>query len=244
MSSVEPGVDVAADTDVAATAPIRVVLVDDQSMVRAGFRMLLSAEDDIVVVGEAADGREAVEVVTSHRPDVVLMDVRMPRVDGLSATAEITADPALADTKVVVLTTFQHDDYVFGALRAGASGFLLKDAEPQFLVDAVRIVAGGQSLLAPSVTRLLIEQFVAGAPASPERSAARTLDELTPREIEVLTLIGQGRSNTEIADVLVLSPLTVKTHISRLLSKLAARDRAQLVIAAYEARLVGDEHGV
>jgi DNA-binding NarL/FixJ family response regulator len=221
---------------------ISVVLADDQALVRAGFRALLDAEDDITVVGEAADGEEAVEVVRRERPDVVLMDVRMPRTDGLRATARLTADPALSATRVVVLTTFELDDYVFGALRAGAAGFLLKDMEPTEVVDAVRIVAAGDALLAPRLMRRLIEAFVASdaGRAAPDTSV---LDELTPREREVLTLVGQGLSNTEIADELVLSPLTAKTHVARLFMKLGARDRAQLVVTAYETGLVAPGRG-
>ena len=215
---------------------IRVVLADDQTLVRAGFRALLAAEDDIEVVGEAADGEAAVEVVQAQRPDVVLMDIRMPRADGLRATARITGDPRLSGTRVIVLTTFELDEYVFGALRAGAAGFLLKDMEPGDVVDAVRVVAAGEALLAPRLTRRLIEAFVAGAGAAPVD--ARALDELTPREREVLALVGQGLSNADIAARLVLSPLTAKTHVARLFMKLGARDRAQLVVTAYETGLV------
>jgi DNA-binding NarL/FixJ family response regulator len=215
---------------------IRVVLADDQTLVRAGFRALLDAEDDMTVVGEAADGEQAVEVVRQERPDVVLMDVRMPRTDGLRATARVTADPVLSRTRVIVLTTFELDEYVFGALRAGAAGFLLKDMEPADVVDAVRIVAAGDALLAPRLTRRLIEAFVTGA-GRPEPDTT-PLEELTPREREVLTLVGQGLSNVEIADKLVVSPLTVKTHVARLFMKLGARDRAQLVVTAYETGLV------
>ena len=222
---------------------ISVQLVDDQSLVRAGFRALLDAEEGVEVVAEAADGESAVTQAREHRPQVVLMDIRMPKVDGLQATAQITADPDLCETRVVVLTTFELDEYVFGALRAGASGFLLKDVEPADLVAAVRVVAAGEALLAPRLTRRLIEAFVAGpggaGGAGPPASAtAEALQRLTPREREVLALVGRGRSNTEIAERLVLSPLTAKTHVARLFSKLGARDRAQLVVTAYESGLV------
>jgi DNA-binding NarL/FixJ family response regulator len=220
---------------------ITVELVDDQALVRAGFHALLDSEADIGVVAEAADGEAAVVQARRHRPDVVLMDIRMPRADGLQATAEITGDPDLSATRVVVLTTFELDEYVFGALRAGASGFLLKDVEPADLVAAVRVVAAGEALLAPRHTRRLIEAFVSSstiAGSGPAGEAARELEKLTPREREVLALVGGGRSNGEIAEQLVLSPLTVKTHVARLFSKLEARDRAQLVVAAYESGLV------
>ena len=223
---------------------ITVELVDDQSLVRAGFHALLDAEEDISVVAEAADGERAVAQAREHRPQVVLMDIRMPKVDGLQATSRITADPDLAETRVVVLTTFELDEYVFGALRAGASGFLLKDVEPADLVTAVRVVAAGEALLAPRLTRRLIEAFVSGTASVPGASGgtlpgqADFLERLTPREREVLALVGRGRSNAEIAEQLVLSPLTAKTHVARLFSKLGARDRAQLVVAAYESGLV------
>jgi DNA-binding NarL/FixJ family response regulator len=226
---------------------IRVLVADDQTLVRAGFRALLDSEDDIEVVGEAVDGADAVARAVETRPDVVLMDIRMPRLDGLEATTRIVADPTLSGTKVLVLTTFELDEYVFGALRAGASGFLLKDVGPVALIDAVRLIADGQGLLAPAVTRRLIEAFVAASPGdepggsgSPEEpTAGRLLPGLTPREREVLTLVGRGMTNHEIAEHLVLSPLTAKTHVSRLFTKLGARDRAQLVVLAYEAGLVG-----
>ena len=220
---------------------ITVELVDDQSLVRAGFHALLDAEPGITVVAEAADGESAVALARRHRPQVVLMDIRMPRMDGLEATAQITADADLAETRVVVLTTFELDEYVFGALRAGASGFLLKDVEPADLVTAVRVVASGDALLAPRLTRRLIEAFVSGSaigPADPSTQAGRELDKLTPREREVLVLVGRGKSNTEIAERLVLSPLTAKTHVARFFSKLGACDRAQLVVAAYESGLI------
>lgn len=232
------------------TAPIRVLLVDDQTLVRAGFRALLDSEPDIDVIGEAVEGEAAVRLAVDLVPDVVLMDVRMPHVDGLEATRRITAQPGLASVKVIVLTTFELDEYVFGALRAGAAGFLLKDVEPEALVDAVRLVHDGQALLAPRVTKRLIEAYVAAAPAdatvaasgAAAAEASRTLDDrladLTPREREILALVGRGLSNHEIAEHLVLSPLTAKTHVSRLFLKLGARDRAQLVVTAYETGLV------
>jgi DNA-binding NarL/FixJ family response regulator len=217
----------------------RVLLADDQALVRAGFRALLDAQPDIEVAGEAADGAEAVEHARRERPDVVLMDVRMPHMDGLEATRRITSDPALAGTRVVVLTTFELDEYVFGALRAGASGFLLKDIDPPELLAAVRVDAAGEALLAPRLTRRLIEAFVEQERAAPEPVAeGDALEELTPREREVLALVGRGLSNAEIADKLVLSPLTAKTHVARLFQKLDARDRAQLVVIAYETGLV------
>jgi DNA-binding NarL/FixJ family response regulator len=220
-----------------------VVLVDDQGLVRAGFHALLDSEDDIEVVGQAADGQAGLELVRRLRPDIVLMDIRMPVLDGLAATAQITSDPDLADTRVIVLTTFEVDEYVFGALRAGASGFLLKDVEPIDLLNGVRIVAGGEALLAPRLTRRLIEAFIArddDAAAAADRAgvADAELAELTPREREVLALVGHGLSNAEIAERLVLSPLTAKTHVARLFAKLGARDRAQLVVTAYETGVV------
>ncbi|HEY7136562.1 MAG TPA: response regulator transcription factor [Acidimicrobiia bacterium] len=216
---------------------IRVVVADDQALVRAGFTVLLRSAPDIEVVGEASDGEEAVAIATRERPDVILMDIRMPRTDGLEATRRVTADERLADTKVLILTTFDLDEYVFEALRAGASGFLLKDTLPDDLLAAVRIVAGGQGLLAPSVTRRLMEEFArrpAAAPAEPPLG----FDTLTERELEVLTAVARGLSNTEIADSLFMSPATAKTHVSRLLTKLQVRDRAQLVVLAYEAGVV------
>jgi DNA-binding NarL/FixJ family response regulator len=215
---------------------VRVLLADDQALVRAGFRALLDAEEGIDVVGEAADGEQAVALAGEHEPDVVLMDVRMPRLDGLEATARITA--GLPGCRVVVLTTFELDDYVFGALRAGASGFLLKDVEPADLVVAVRVVAAGEALLAPRVTRRLIEAFATRGEDRPSVVDRERLAELTAREREVLALVGQGLSNAEIAERLVVSPLTAKTHVSRLFLKLGARDRAQLVVVAYETGLV------
>jgi DNA-binding NarL/FixJ family response regulator len=214
---------------------IRVLLADDQGLVRAGFRALLDAEDGVSVVGEARDGREAVELTRSLRPDVVLMDIRMPGLDGLAATREIATDRALAGVRIVILTTFEIDDYVFEALRAGASGFLVKDTEPVDLIAAVRLVAGGEALLSPSVTRRVIEEFAVRAKEPPPSG---DLDELTEREREVMALVGTGLSNEEIAGRLVVSPATAKTHVSRAMVKLGARDRAQLVVLAYEYGLV------
>lgn len=213
----------------------RIVLADDQALVRAGFRSLIDAESDMEVVGEAADGAEAVTVVASTHPDVVLMDIRMPGVDGLQATTRIIADPALSDVHVVILTTFELDEYVFEALRQGASGFLVKDTEPVDLLRGIRAVAHGDALLSPSVTRRLIGEF-----ASRAKDPANTpsLGALTDREREVVALVGQGLSNEEIAEKLVVSPATAKTHVSRAMIKLDARDRAQLVVFAYEAGLV------
>ena len=214
---------------------IRVLLADDQGLVRAGFRALLDAEADVSVVGEAREGREAIELTRSLRPDVVLMDIRMPELDGLAATREIAADRALAGVRIVILTTFEIDDYVFEALRAGASGFLVKDTEPVDLIAAVRLVAGGEALLSPSVTRRVIEEFAVRAKEPPPSG---DLDELTEREREVMALVGTGLSNEEIAGRLVVSPATAKTHVSRAMVKLGARDRAQLVVLAYEYGLV------
>ena len=215
---------------------IRVVLADDQALLRGAFKVLLASEPDIEVVGEAADGQEAIAQVRSHRPDVVLMDIRMPHVDGLEATRAIARDPALASTHVLVLTTFEVDEYVFEALRAGASGFLLKECEPAELLQAIRIVARGEALLAPSVTRRLIAAFAAQPSRRPV--APEALKGLTDREREVMTLVAAGRSNEEIAEALVITSATAKTHVSRVMAKLGARDRAQLVVLAYESGLV------
>jgi DNA-binding NarL/FixJ family response regulator len=214
---------------------IRVVLADDQALVRAGFRSLLDAQDDIEVVGEAGNGEEAVRLATQLMPDIVLMDIRMPGVDGLSATRRIAADDRLAGVRVVILTTFGLDEYIFEAIRAGASGFLVKDTEPGELVQAVRVVASGEALLSPSVTRQLIAEFAARAkePQTPDG-----LGELTDREREVVALVAEGLSNEEIAGRLFVSPATAKTHVSRAMGKLRARDRAQLVVIAYESGLV------
>jgi DNA-binding NarL/FixJ family response regulator len=216
---------------------ISVVLADDQALVRAGFRALLDAEPGIEVVGEAADGLRAVEVVRATRPDVVLMDIRMPGVDGLEATRRIAADPALAATRVVILTTFELDEYVFEALRTGASGFLVKDTEPVDLLRGVRAVAAGDALLSPSVTRRVIGSFASPA-GGRQPEPPPELDQLTDREREVLVLVAEGLSNDEIAARLVISPATAKTHVSRTMIKLGARDRAQLVVQAYEAGLI------
>ena len=214
---------------------ISVLLADDQALVRAGFRALLNAEPDIRVVAEAADGLEAVKQAQQTHPDVVLMDIRMPGVDGLEATKRIAADPALAETRVVILTTFELDEYVFEALRAGASGFLVKHTEPAELVRAVRVVASGEALLSPSVTRRLISEFADRAKPPPP---AASMDVLTERERQLVGLVGEGLSNDDIAERLVLSPATVKTHVNRAMMKLGARDRAHLVVFAYEAGLV------
>jgi DNA-binding NarL/FixJ family response regulator len=230
---------------------IRVLLADDQKLIRAGFRVLLEAAEDVEVVGEAVNGEQALTLARAERPDVIMMDIRMPEVDGLEATRRIAADTDLAGVKVVILTTFETDDYVYQALRAGASGFLVKDAEPEDLIRAVRVAARGEALLSPSVTRRLIATFANRARATGpgtadggQRGAPRTprpgydLSRITEREREVLSLVAEGLSNDEIATRLYLSPLTTKTHVSRIMTKLDARDRAQLVIIAYESGLV------
>ena len=214
---------------------IRVLLADDQALVRAGFSALLDAQDDIEVVGEASDGDEAVALARRERPDVVLMDIRMPGSDGLSATRAIVGDERLSDVRIVILTTFELDEYVFDAIRSGASGFLVKDTEPVELLRAVRAVADGDALLSPGVTRRLIGAFATG---SREPRADPALDVLTEREREVMVLVAEGLSNDEIAAALVVSPATARTHVSRAMTKLAARDRAQLVVFAYESGLV------
>jgi DNA-binding NarL/FixJ family response regulator len=214
---------------------IKVLLADDQALVRAGFRSLLDAQDDIEVVGEAADGEEALRLANALMPHVVLMDVRMPGMDGLEATRRLAANTRLAAVRVVILTTFGVDEYVFDAIRAGASGFLVKDTEPVELLRAVRVVAGGDALLSPTITRRLIEEFAAHAKGV--RSDAE-LERLTEREREVMALVAEGLSNGDIAERLFVSPATAKTHVSRAMSKLGARDRAQLVVIAYETGLV------
>lgn len=214
---------------------IRVVIADDQQLIRGGFRSLLAAEPDIEVVGEAGTGEEAVAVVTATRPDVVLMDVRMPEGDGLWATEQIVSRPELAATHVVIVTTFELDEYVGRAIRAGASGFLVKDTEPVELIRAVRVVASGDALLSPGVTRRLLERVSGALRESPDTSA---LTHITDREREVLALVGRGLTNDEIGRELFVSPLTAKTHVSRIMSKLLARDRVQLVVVAYETGLV------
>jgi DNA-binding NarL/FixJ family response regulator len=214
---------------------IRVALADDQALVRSGFAALLDAEDDITVVGEAADGDEAVRLAEREKPDVLLMDIRMPGLDGISATRRIAASPALAAVHVVILTTFELDEYIFDGLRAGAAGFLVKDTDAAELIKAVRVVAAGESLLSPAVTRRVIAEFTT---RTRDARPVRGIGELTPREREVLTLVAAGMSNEEIAGQIYVSQSTVKTHAARAMMKLGARDRAQLVVFAYEAGLV------
>ncbi len=220
---------------------IRVLLADDQALLRSAFRVLVDSEPDMEVVGEASDGAQAVRLARQERADVVLMDIRMPGTDGLAATRMISADPALAHVRVVILTTFEVDDYVVQSLRAGASGFLGKGSEPEELLSAIRIAAGGEALLSPAATKGLIARFLAqGGTADGDGDPARSerLDALTGREREVLVQVAGGHSNDEIAERLEVSPLTVKTHVNRAMSKLGARDRAQLVVIAYESGLV------
>jgi DNA-binding NarL/FixJ family response regulator len=218
---------------------IRILLVDDQALVRAGFRMILDAEPEMEVVGEASDGREAIDQVRSLRPDIVLMDIRMPELDGLEAARRILADGVGGDEppRILMLTTFDHDDYVYEALRAGASGFLLKDTPPEQLVSAIHVIEAGEALLSPSITRRVISEFVKGTGPKPEAQFPR-LEDLTARELEVLVLIARGLSNAEIAKTLYVSETTVKTHVARILMKLGLRDRVQVVVLAYEAGVV------
>jgi DNA-binding NarL/FixJ family response regulator len=215
---------------------IRVGIADDQAMIRDGFRVQVNLAADLEFAGEAANGEQAVTMARQQRPDVLLMDVRMPVLDGIEATRRITSDPAITGVRVIVLTTFDHDEYVYGALRAGASGFLLKDIAPEELHRAIRIVHDGGALIEPHVTRRLVAEFAARPGAG--TPVQRLLDALTEREVEVLALVGRGLSNAEVAERLVVSPLTAKTHVSRILTKLGMRDRAQLVVAAYESGLV------
>lgn len=217
---------------------IRVLIADDQTLLRATFRMLIEANPDMAVVGEAADGAEAVALTRSHHPTVVLMDIRMPRVNGLAATTAICADPSLSDTRVLILTTFETDEYVANALRAGASGFLGKDVSADGLLDGIRTVAAGEALLSPTATRALITRFLATAEPDVPAASAERLAALTAREREVMALAAEGRSNADIAGRLVVSPLTVRTHIQRAMAKLHARDRTQLVVIAYQTGLV------
>jgi DNA-binding NarL/FixJ family response regulator len=217
---------------------IRILLVDDQALVRAGFRMILDAEPEMEVVGEAADGREAIDQVRLLQPDVVLMDIRMPELDGLEAARRILSGPEEENTaKILMLTTFDHDEYVYEALRAGASGFLLKDTPPEQLVGAIHVIAQGEALLSPSITRRVISEFVKGNGPKPQAQFPR-LKDLTARELEVLMSIARGLSNAEIATALFVSETTVKTHVARILMKLSLRDRVQAVVLAYEAGVV------
>ena len=215
---------------------VRVGIADDQPLIRTGLRAMIEHATDLELIGEAEDGDQAIDLAHRHRPDVVLMDIRMPRRDGIEATRRITEDADLGDVRVLILTTFDLDEYVYAAIRAGASGFVLKDAPPEEVIDAIRVVARGDALLAPSVTRRLIEDLAARP--DPDRAPPPELGALTDREREVLALVGRGRSNAEIAEQLFMSPATAKTHVSHVMTKLDARDRAQLVVLAYESGLV------
>ena len=217
---------------------LRILIADDQDLVRSGFRMILNSYDGLSVEGEARNGEEAVYLAQKIRPDVVLMDIRMPVRNGIDATRAIRSNAVLADVQVLILTTFDLDEYVYDALSAGASGFLLKDAEPDEIASAVRVVAAGEALIEPSITRRLIETFVAARPGVPAGAAARGIDQLTDREREILTLVARGLNNDQIGARLFISPATVKTHLARIMAKLDAHDRAQLVVRAYESGLV------
>jgi DNA-binding NarL/FixJ family response regulator len=229
---------------VTTAAVTRVLLADDQALLRAGFRVLIESAEDLQVVGEAATGQQALELVRAGGVDVVLMDIRMPEMDGLAATRAITADPSLDGVKVLVLTTFERDEYVFQALRSGASGFLGKGVGPDELLDAIRLIARGDSLLSPTATRALIGTFLDRPQRSDSARAPERLRLLTPRELEVLSLVALGLSNDELAQQLVVSPLTAKTHVNRAMTKLGARDRAQLVVIAYESGLMQQPPGI
>jgi DNA-binding NarL/FixJ family response regulator len=215
---------------------VRVGIADDQPLIRTGLRAMIEHAEDLELIGEAEDGDQAIELARRRRPDVILMDIRMPRRDGIEATRRITADDDLGDVRVLILTTFDLDEYVYAAIKAGASGFVLKDAPPEEVIDAIRVVARGDALLAPSITRRLIEDLAARP--DPDRAPPPELGALTDREREVLALVGRGRSNAEIAEQLFMSPATAKTHVSHVMTKLDARDRAQLVVLAYESGLV------
>ena len=218
------------------SAQVSVIVVDDQDLIRSGMRLILSSYEHIKVVGEARDGHEAISVIRRTHPDVAVMDIRMPIMDGIAASAAISSDPQLKSTKILIVTTFDHDEYVYQALVAGASGFMLKDSEPDDIANAISVIAQGEALIQPSITKRLIEQYV--VPNQENRDSSVTLDALTARELEIFELVGQGVSNEAIADKLEISPATVKTHVARVMAKLDAHDRAQLVVYAYESGLV------